>query len=128
MSWGEVIWLTLLACKLYDYNSVNSFEQGGHPLIGFNSTFLMQAVNPKTWMMAFAVISVYTKHEHKVLLHILILSFIFLLVALPCLCIWTLADRLSQRLFSQPKYMKIFNKLMSLTLLISIWWPIISNL
>ena len=129
MTWGGLLWLTLLAWKLYNYNPAISLEHDGQQLpLGFNAAFLMQAINPKTWMMAFAVISVYTEQGKDVLLSVSIFSFIFFLIALPCLYIWALAGRLSQRLFSQPKYMNIFNKLMALILLISVWWSIISIL
>ncbi len=37
----------------------------------------MQAINPKTWMMAFAVISVYTKQGQDILINVSILSCIF---------------------------------------------------
>lgn len=37
----------------------------------------MQAINPKTWMMAFAVISVYTKQGQDIWINVSILSFIF---------------------------------------------------
>lgn len=129
MTWGGLLWLTLLAWKLYNYAPLISLEHDSQqPPLGFNAAFLMQAINPKTWMMAFAVISVYTKQGQDVLLNVSILSFIFLVIALPCLYIWALVGKLSQKLISQPKYMNVFNKLMALILLISVWWSIISTL
>ncbi|ARD28375.1 threonine transporter [Acinetobacter lactucae] len=127
MTWSGLIWLTLLAWKLYNYNPVISLKPNEEqPSIGFIAAFLMQAINPKTWMMAFAVISVYTEHGQDIILNVSILSFIFLLVAFPCLYIWALIGSLSNRLLSKPKHVNMFNKLMALMLLISIWWPILS--
>ena len=58
----------------------------------------MQAINPKTWMMAFAVISVYTKQGQDILVNVSILSCIFFTYS-PCLYLWALVGRLSTRLF-----------------------------
>jgi len=123
-----LIWLTSLAWKLYNYNPIIPSEQDSRKdPIGFLAGFFMQTVNPKTWMMAFAVISVYTKQEQDIWLNVSILSFIFLIIAIPCLYIWALVGRLSNRLFSEPKQINIFNKIMALTLLISVWLPILST-
>ncbi|WP_296522551.1 LysE family translocator [Acinetobacter oleivorans] len=121
-----LIWLTSLAWKLYKYNPIIPSEQDNRKdPIGFLAGFFMQAVNPKTWMMAFAVISVYTKQEQDIWVNVSILSFIFLIIAILCLYIWALVGRLSNRLFSEPKQINIFNKIMVLTLLISVWLPIL---
>ena len=123
-----LIWLTSLAWKLYNHNSIIPSEQDNRKdPIGFLAGFFMQTVNPKTWMMAFAVISVYTKQGQDIWLNVSILSFIFLIIAIPCLYIWALVGRLSNRLFSEPKQINIFNKIMALTLLISVWLPILST-
>lgn len=123
-----LIWLTSLAWKLYKYNPIIHFQQDKEKgPIGFITGFFMQAINPKTWMMAFAVISVYTKQGQDIWINVSILSFIFFVIAIPCLYIWALAGRLSNRLFSQTKHMKIFNKMMALTLLISVWLPTLST-
>lgn len=72
-----LIWLTSLAWKLYNYNPIIHFEQDKEKgPIGFITGF-MQAINPKTWMMAFAVISVYTKQGQDIWINVSILSFIF---------------------------------------------------
>jgi threonine/homoserine/homoserine lactone efflux protein len=113
-----------LAWKLYSYHPTIHLEQDKQQtLIGFKAGFFMQAINPKTWMMAFAVISVYTKQGQDIWVNVSILSCIFLVIAIPCLYMWALAGRLSNRLFSQTKHMNIFNKIMALTLLISVWLP-----
>lgn len=123
-----LIWLTSLAWKLYNYNPIIHFQQDKEKgPIGFITGFFMQAINPKTWMMAFAVISVYTKQGQDIWINVSILSFIFLVIAIPCLYMWALAGRLSNQLFSQTKHMKIFNKMMALTLLISVWLPTLST-
>lgn len=85
----------------------------------------MQAINPKTWMMAFAVISVYTKQGQDILINVSILSCYFLLIAFPCLYLWALVGRLSTRLLSKPKHINIFNKIMAIILLASVWWPML---
>ncbi|WP_267530771.1 LysE family translocator [Acinetobacter oleivorans] len=123
-----LIWLTSLAWKLYNYNPIIHFQQDKEKgPIGFITGFFMQAINPKTWMMAFAVISVYTKQGQDIWINVSILSFIFLVIAIPCLYMWALAGRLSNRLFSQTKHINIFNKMMALTLLISVWLPVLST-
>ncbi|MDB0153662.1 LysE family translocator, partial [Acinetobacter baumannii] len=47
----------------------------------------------------------------------------FLLIAFPCLYLWALVGRLSTRLLSKPKHINIFNKIMAIILLASVWWP-----
>ncbi|WP_192454386.1 LysE family translocator [Acinetobacter oleivorans] len=123
-----LIWLTLLAWKLYNYKPIIPFKQDNRKDLGFLAGFFMQAVNPKTWMMAFAVISVYTKQGQDIWVNVSILSFIFLIIAIPCLYIWALAGRLSNQLFSKPKHMNIFNKMMAFILFVSVWGSTLSYL
>ncbi|MEP7457871.1 LysE family translocator, partial [Acinetobacter baumannii] len=49
----------------------------------------------------------------------------FLLIAFPCLYLWALVGRLSTRLLSKPKHINIFNKIMAIILLASVWWPML---
>ncbi|HHP6696385.1 TPA: LysE family translocator, partial [Acinetobacter baumannii] len=46
--------------------------------------------------------------------------------AFPCLYLWALVGRLSTRLLSKSKHINIFNKIMAIILLASVWWPMFS--
>ena len=81
----------------------------------------MQLINPKTWMMALAVVSVFATPGPGQGLRVTLLAVIFLAISLPCLGCWALLGRGAARLFTSARAMKRFNQAMAVLLLASAW-------
>jgi threonine/homoserine/homoserine lactone efflux protein len=85
---------------------------------------LLQLVNPKVWMMAVAVVSVFVGGGDKTL-RLLVLSLAFLLVSLPCMTLWALLGVGSARLLGSPQAFKRMNAALAFLLLLSAWLTVL---
>ncbi len=109
-----VLWLTWLAWKIF--NSASTIEEDDKQnRLGFIGAAGLQVVNPKTWMMALAVVSVFSQGT------VADLALVFFLVSLPCMACWALLGRGSARLLKSGQAMQRFNRGMALLLLVSAW-------
>jgi threonine/homoserine/homoserine lactone efflux protein len=86
-----VAWLSWLAWKLYRSppSTLESEASGRAPHFGALQAAGLQLVNPKTWMMAFSVVGVFTDGTTSTM-HIAVLALIFGGIAVPCLACWAL--------------------------------------
>lgn len=78
----------------------------------------LQLVNPKTWMMAFAVVSVFAGADARASRY-LIHALMFLLIALPCMAAWALLGTGAAKLLHSARRMQLFNWAMALLLVVS---------
>lgn len=120
MSWLGALWLSWLAWQLWrsaaaPLNATDARELG--PL----GAAALQLVNPKVWMMAVAVVSVFAAGSADKALRVLQLSLIFLLLAVPSMTAWALLGAGSARLLQSPQRMKRFNQMLALLLFASTW-------
>jgi threonine/homoserine/homoserine lactone efflux protein len=120
MSWLGALWLSWLAWQLWrsaaaQLNTTDARELG--PL----GAAALQLVNPKVWMMAVAVVSVFAAGSADKALRVLQLSLIFLLLAIPSMTAWALLGAGSARLLQSPQRMKRFNQMLALLLFASTW-------
>ena len=120
MSWLGALWLSWLAWQLWrsaaaPLNATDARELG--PL----GAAALQLVNPKVWMMAVAVVSVFAAGSADKALRVLQLSLIFLLLAVPSMTAWALLGAGSARLLQSPRRMKRFNQALALLLFASTW-------
>ncbi|MDG9922636.1 MULTISPECIES: LysE family translocator [unclassified Pseudomonas] len=120
MSWLGALWLSWLAWQLWrsadvPLNTTDARELG--PL----SAAALQLVNPKVWMMAVAVVSVFAAGSADKALRVLQLSLIFLLLAVPSMTAWALLGTGSARLLQSPQRMTRFNQMLALLLFASTW-------
>lgn len=83
--------------------------------LGLVGAALLQWVNPKSWMMAIAVISVFTAQGQG--LNALCLT--FFLVSLPCLAMWALLGRGAARWLSNPAQLRWLNRVLAVLLVVS---------
>lgn len=86
-----ILWLSYLAWQIYTSPEPERVDgQTTGTRIGFLASAGLQLVNPKAWMMAVAVISVFARpgaeHWHDVTQ----LSLVFFCISLPCLGAWAL--------------------------------------
>ncbi|MCW0921070.1 LysE family translocator [Pseudomonas sp. RG1] len=125
MAWAGVLWLSWLAWQIFrcpppSLDPKSAQEQG----LSVFGAALLQLVNPKVWMMAVAVVSVFVGGGDKTL-RLLVLSLAFLLVSLPCMTLWALLGVGSARLLSTPQAFKRMNAALALLLLLSAWLAVL---
>lgn len=124
MQWLGIIWLSYMSWQIFRspvsdaslQASVNDAQRLG--ILGAAS---LQLVNPKTWMMAMAVASVFASEGSERQSQMMYLSLIFFLISLPCLGVWALLGAGSSRWLRSAPAMRRFNRSMALLLLASAW-------
>lgn len=122
MSWLGALWLSWLAWQLWrsaakPLNTEVSSQRELGPL----GAAALQLVNPKVWMMAVAVVSVFAAGSADKVARVLQLSLIFLLLAIPSMSAWALLGVGSVRLLQSPQRLRYFNQALALLLLVSTW-------
>lgn len=124
MQWFGIIWLSYLSWQIF--RSPVSHENlqapvSGAQRLGMLGAASLQLVNPKTWMMAMAVASVFASEGSERQSQMMYLSLIFFLISLPCLGAWALLGAGSSRWLRSARAMQRFNRCMALLLLASAW-------
>ncbi|OBY61122.1 LysE family translocator [Pseudomonas sp. AU12215] len=120
MSAVGVLWLSWLAWQILRSPPADPKRDTDAARLGAAGAAALQLVNPKTWMMALAVISVYAGYGADRLDRVQLLSLLFFLVSIPCMAVWAGLGIGSQRLLS-PRQMQRLNQLMAILLLVSAW-------
>ncbi|AZE55051.1 Transporter, LysE family [Pseudomonas synxantha] len=121
MQWAGVAWLSYLAWQIFNAAPHAIQADATHKPLGPFGAAALQLINPKTWMMALAVVSVFASHDAQRPNQVVYLSLIFLLISLSCLSTWALLGAGSSRILRSPKAMQRFNRGMALLLLGSAW-------
>lgn len=120
-----LIWLTWLAIKLFlsaapdlrgkELGSVDRRQ-------GAATGAVLQLVNPKTWMMAFAVVGIFLPELGLAgYLGATKLAATFGAIAVICLIAWALAGSQSAHFLTTPSRIKRFNQTMAVLLLVASW-------
>ncbi|WP_306494915.1 LysE family translocator [Pseudomonas sp. W4I3] len=119
MQWAGVAWLSYLAWQIFSAPPHAIESDSAHKPLGLFGAASLQLINPKTWMMALAVVSVFAGNgaEHRVM-H---LSLLFFLIALPCLGAWAVLGAGTQRVLRSPTALQRLNRCMAVLLLGSTW-------
>jgi Putative threonine efflux protein len=121
MQWAGVAWLSYLAWQIFRAPpQVIEVDASQKPL-GLIGAASLQLINPKTWMMALAVVSVFAGKGEQRESQVVYLSLVFFLISMPCLGTWALLGVGSARVFRSPKAMQRVNRSMALLLLAATW-------
>ncbi|RON51778.1 LysE family translocator [Pseudomonas frederiksbergensis] len=125
MAWAGVLWLSWLAWQIFR-SAPPCLDRAAPQEEGINvlGAALLQLINPKVWMMAVAVVSVFAGAGDKSL-RVLLLSLVFLLVSLPCMTLWAWLGVASARAFSSPRTFKRMNQALAFLLLVSAWLTVL---
>ncbi|MGE7955505.1 LysE family translocator [Pseudomonas sp. NPDC089530] len=128
MRWAGVIWLSYLAWQIFRAPPAAIDPEAGDTSrrLGLFGGASLQLVNPKTWMMALAVVSVFAGNGSERQSQVLYLSLVFFLVSLPCIGVWAILGAGSARLLRSPTAMQRFNRGMALLLLASAWLSLLA--
>ncbi|MHC8320146.1 LysE family translocator [Pseudomonas sp. GB2N2] len=125
MQWIGVAWLSYLAWQIFKAPAEAVATQNTEARLGLLGAASLQLINPKTWMMALAVVSVFAGDGEQRLTHVTVLSLVFFLISLPCLGVWALLGAGSTRWLRSPRSMQRFNRCMALLLLGSAWLSVL---
>ncbi|MVV47378.1 LysE family translocator [Pseudomonas sp. PB120] len=121
MKWLGVAWLSYLAWQIFNAPTNALGTQDSTSRLGLAGAASLQLINPKTWMMALATVSVFAGGGEQRQVHVAYLSLTFFLISLPCLGAWALLGTGSARWLRSPQAMQRFNRCMALLLLASAW-------
>jgi len=126
MQWAGVAWLSYLAWQIFNAPATDIAARDNEARLGWMGAASLQLVNPKTWMMALAVVSVFAGDGEYRAVQVVYLSLGFFLVSLPCLAVWALLGAGSSRWLCSPRAMQRFNRCMGLLLLGSSWLSLLA--
>ncbi len=118
MSWLGVAWLLYLAWQIANSPTEPLEASAATRQLGALGAAGLQLVNPKTWMMALAVISVFSDADADVDRYA-VHALLFFLIALPCLAVWALLGAGATKLLHSAARMRWFNYAMALLLVVS---------
>lgn len=128
MSWAGIAWLSWMAWQIFSSPAQAIDPLNGdksRPDLGLFGAASLQLINPKTWMMALAVTSVFAGHDADRTLRVLYLSLAFFAVAIPCMTAWAFAGVGAAAFIRSARNMQRFNRLMALLLLASTWLTLV---
>jgi len=111
-----MIWL---AWRIFNSGPAEVSQGAARPMT-FMEAALFQWVNPKAWMMATYAMAVYTS-EGSYALSVTIVVFVFVVVNFPSVSIWVFFGMSMRRLLQNPLALRIFNTVMAVALLLSLW-------
>lgn len=120
MAWCGAVWLTYLAWQIYRTAGAGVEAESSAKRLGFWGAAGLQVINPKTWVMALAVVSVFVG-EGAGPGRYGVFALVFLLIALPCLGLWACLGRGAAKVLRSAQGMKRLNQGMALLLLVATW-------
>ena len=112
----SVGYLSWLAWKIATAAPPKAGDAGGTPM-SFVQAALFQWVNPKAWSMALSAITAYA--PERSVGGILFVALVFGAVNLPCVSTWTILGQQVQRILHRPNWLRTFNIVMAVLLLLS---------
>ena len=118
LKYAGSIFLIYLAYKI-SFSKANSSDSAVNP-VKFIETFLFQFLNPKGVIVAIIIVSTYVDSGEDFINHsfwVIVVAFIF---ACFSILFWTLVGKFLRKFAKNEKFIKYFNYVMSLLLLLSI--------
>ncbi len=120
MSLAGVLWLSWMSWQLFSAPAANLATKA-HTRFTARAAAALQVINPKTWMMALAVVSLFAPAGEHAMREIMRMALWFLLISIACLMCWAWLGKAVNRLFRTTVAMVRFQRLMALCLFISAW-------
>ena len=112
------IFLVYLAYKIY-FSKIDSENKNENP-VKFIETFLFQFLNPKGVLIGIIIVSTYVEHGENYLKYATQVIFFAFLVSLSSITFWTFVGKYLRKFATNEKFIKYFNCVMSLLLILSI--------
>jgi len=86
--------------------------------VSFAQSAVFQAINPKSWIKAITLASVFMPTGMSTALGALLVSVVGLVIGFPCISLWTLFGMAIRRTLTDPRKQRAFNLLMAGTLFV----------
>ena len=112
------LFLVYLAYKIY-FSKIDSEKKNENP-VKFIETFLFQFLNPKGVLIGIIIVSTYVEHGDNYLAYATQVIFFAFLVSLSSITFWTFVGKYLRKFATNEKFIKYFNCVMSLLLILSI--------
>ncbi|WP_339479440.1 MULTISPECIES: LysE family translocator [unclassified Pseudomonas] len=127
LSWAGIAWLSWMAWQIFSApaQAIDPNRPVEGPRLGLAGAAGLQLVNPKTWMMALAVVSVFAGAEADRTVRVLWLSLAFFAISIPCMTVWAYLGRGAARFCRSAVAMGRFNRVMAVMLLVSAWLTLV---
>lgn len=125
MQWMGVAWLSYLSWQIFSAPAEALDAQDPNGRLGLVGAAGLQLINPKTWMMALAVVSVFAGAEADRTVRVLWLSLAFFAISIPCMTVWAYLGRGAARFCRSAVAMGRFNRVMAVMLLVSAWLTLV---
>ncbi|WP_058543707.1 LysE family translocator [Pseudomonas fluorescens] len=127
LSWAGIAWLSWMAWQIFSApaQAIDPQRPVEGPRLGLAGAAGLQLVNPKTWMMALAVVSVFAGAEADRTVRVLWLSLAFFAISIPCMIVWACLGRGAARFCRSAVAMGRFNRVMAVMLLVSAWLTLV---
>jgi len=127
LSWAGIAWLSWMAWQIFSApaQAIDPDRPVEGPRLGLAGAAGLQLVNPKTWMMALAVVSVFAGAEADRTVRVLWLSLAFFAISIPCMTVWAYLGLGAARFCRSAVAMERFNRIMAVMLLVSAWLTLV---
>ena len=112
------LFLVYLAYKIY-FSKIDSEKKNENP-VKFIETFLFQFLNPKGVLIGIIIVSTYVEHGENYLKYATQVILFAFLVSLSSITFWTFVGKYLRKFATNEKFIKYFNCVMSLLLILSI--------
>ena len=112
------MFLVYLAYKIY-FSKIDSEKKNENP-VKFIETFLFQFLNPKGVLIGIIIVSTYVEHGENYLKYATQVILFAFLVSLSSITFWTFVGKYLRKFATNEKFIKYFNCVMSLLLILSI--------
>ena len=112
------IFLVYLAYKIY-FSKIDNEKKNENP-VKFIETFIFQFLNPKGVLIGIIIVSTYVEHGENYLKYATQVIFFAFLVSLSSITFWTFVGKYLRKFATNEKFIKYFNCVMSLLLILSI--------
>jgi len=112
------IFLVYLAYKIY-FSKIDSGKKNENP-VKFIETFLFQFLNPKGVLIGIIIVSTYVENGENYLKYATQVILFAFLVSLSSITFWTFVGKYLRKFATNEKFIKYFNCVMSLLLILSI--------
>ena len=112
------IFLIYLAYKIY-FSKVDNEKKNDNP-VKFIETFLFQFLNPKGVLIGIIIVSTYVEHGENYLIYATQVIMFAFVVSLSSITFWTFVGKYLRKFATNEKFIKYFNCVMSVLLLLSI--------
>tara|TARA_B100001057_G_scaffold196189_1_gene196893 strand:- start:475 stop:1065 length:591 start_codon:yes stop_codon:yes gene_type:complete len=112
------IFLVYLAYKIY-FSEADNGKKNENP-VKFIETFLFQFLNPKGVLIGIIIVSTYVDQGENYLAYATQVIFFAFLVSLSSITFWTFVGKYLRKFATNEKFIKYFNCVMSILLILSI--------